>query len=162
LRFYYTGRFDDAVEMQREALKYAPDDHRVWGRLAESLRFSSQDDGESRDAYERARDLAERNLEVNPSNWETLGLLALYSAHLGDNGALSLAEQAVDVSNADAEALYFEALVLLELSQPDAAVDRLTRAVDADPSFVQIMRDDPDLTQLRGRSGFDTLVTPEG
>jgi tetratricopeptide (TPR) repeat protein len=35
LKYYYAGQFDDAVEMQTMALDYAPDDHRVWGRLAE-------------------------------------------------------------------------------------------------------------------------------
>lgn len=160
LRFYYAGRFDDAVDMQREALKYAPDDHRVWGRLAESLRFSSRDDGTSFEAYERARTLASGNLAINPADWSTKGLLALYSAHLGDTGAGQLAAEAVAQSDGNAEALYYEALVLLELEQPDAAVERLTRAVDSDAGYAQFMRDDPDLVQLRGRSDFDALLMP--
>lgn len=159
LRFYYAGRFEDAVDMQREALKYAPDDHRVWGRLAESLRFATPEDGTVVEAYERARTLAAGNLDVNPSDWSTRGLLGLYSAHVGrEDEALAQTQRATADSGDNAEALYYEALVLLKLNRTNQAIDALTRTVAADPGYARFMRDDPDLVALVGQPAFDQLL----
>ncbi|MEM6638387.1 MAG: tetratricopeptide repeat protein [Pseudomonadota bacterium] len=159
LRFYYAGRFDDAADMQREALKYAPDDHRVWGRLAESLRLAGAAGSESAEAYVRARDLASGNLQINPSDWSTRGLLALYSAHLGQDDALAEAARAVADSEENAEALYYEALCLLEFGSEAEAVDRLHRAVEGNAGYRRFIRDDPDLAVLAERADFQALVS---
>ena len=59
--YYYAGEFDTAAVMQEEALEYAPDDHRIWGRLAESYRFMPGEEREAQSAYKKAAQLALKN-----------------------------------------------------------------------------------------------------
>jgi tetratricopeptide (TPR) repeat protein len=103
LKYYYAGQFDDAVEMQTMALDYAPDDHRVWGRLAESYRFVEEGEAKAREAYEQAAMHAETKLSVNSEDWKTAGLLGLYYAHLDrHDDAMRLIDRSLEISKTGA------------------------------------------------------------
>ena len=163
LRYYYAGQFSDAVAMQRKALEYAPDDHRVWGRLAESYRFVAGGEADSRRAYERAADLAENNLVVNESDWETTGLLGLYYLHLGrTDDALRFIRRSISLSERNSEALYYEALARVELGDNSGALDALEEAVAGDEGFRQFVETDPDLQALRESERFVRLLQGTG
>ena len=160
LRLYYIGDFEQAAEMQQKALELAPDDHRLWGRLAESWRFVSGREQEAEDAYRQAADFAERNLEINPSDWETTGLLSLYYAHT-DRADLAreAADRAVRASSGDALALYFQALALFEVGDDTSLVlDALEAAVADNAQYRQIVVDDPDLKALQDEPRFQAIV----
>lgn len=163
LRLYYIGDFEQAAEMQQQALELAPDDHRLWGRLAESLRFVPGRESDAETAYLRAAVLAEQNLEINPNDWETMGLLSLYYAHTDRHGsAIEWAAQAVEVSSRDPDALYFQALALFEIGWETTAVfDALEEAVEANAQYRQIIADDPDLRALEDQPRFQAIVSGE-
>ena len=76
----------EAAYWQQQAISVSPNDHRLWGRLAESCQMQQPDplapDPSSKQVYERAIELAEAELTDNPNDWETLGLLALYNARI--------------------------------------------------------------------------------
>ena len=159
LSYYYAGKFDDAAEMQREALTYAPDDHRVWGRLAESYRFIPDKGAEALEAYRRAADLAGENLQINDSDWRTRGLLAIYLAHSGrPDEALQQANSALTVSRQSPEAFYYQALVKLQVNDREGALQALENAVAADEQYRKLIESDPDLAVLRGNERFDRLI----
>jgi TolB-like protein/Flp pilus assembly protein TadD len=159
LRYYYGGQFDDAVAMQLRARELAPDDHRVWGRLAESYRHSGGKDAESLQAYRHAADLAEANLAINESDWATRGLLGIYYAY-SDRSELATkeAERAVTDSQRNAEALYYLGLVRLKLGNSDAAIDVLAEAVQRDPQYRQFLETDPDLKPLHALPKFIAIL----
>lgn len=158
LRYYYAGRFDDAVSMQRKALEYAPDDHRVWGRLAESYRFLGGHQADSEGAYQRAVELAKARLEVNAEDWSTRGLLGLYLAHSKqlEEGVREVGRAVAD-SGRSPEALYYQALVRLRLGDRDGALEALSEALDKDPQYRQFVQTDPDLIALAGDPRFCRL-----
>jgi TolB-like protein/Tfp pilus assembly protein PilF len=158
LRYYYAGHFDKAADMQRQALVLAPDDHRVWGRLAESLRQLGGHEDESREAYGRAAELARSNLEINDSDWSTRGLLGLYQAY-GTQPALGQAEvdRAVADSNGAAEALYYQALVRVRQGDVDGTIEALERAVAKDPQYRTFVISDPDFKPLQWLPRFQQL-----
>lgn len=159
LRYYYAGQFDDAVEMQKRALKYAPDDHRVWGRLAESYRFVAGNEAASQQAYKRAAALAEANLGVNESDWITTGLLGLYYSHLGrTEEALRLVDRSVSMSHRKPEALYYQALARLKTGDENNALDALEEAVATDEQYRQFINSDPDLQPLKDSERFARLL----
>jgi len=161
LSYYYAGNFEDAGRMQQKALEYAPDDHRVWGRLAESYRFVPGRELQSQNAYERAAELAEENLGINESDWRTRGLLATYLAQVNRiEAALNEAHRAVEESRQNSEALYYLALVLLKAGDEAGALDALELAVANDPQYRQFIASDPDLAVLAGDERFDLLIGP--
>ncbi|MEZ5463534.1 tetratricopeptide repeat protein [Dokdonella sp.] len=159
LRYYYGGHFEDAVAMQLRARELAPDDHRVWGRLAESYRFVGGKDSESLQAYKRAAALAQANLAINESDWATRGLLGIYYAY-GDQPtrAEQEAERAVTDSQRNAEALYYLGLVRLKLGKLDGAIDVLAEALQRDPQYLQFLQSDPDLKSLHSLPRYVALL----
>lgn len=159
LRYYYAGRFKDAVAMQQRALELAPDDHRVWGRLAESYRFAGGKDMESLQAYQRAAELATANLAINESDWATRGLLGIYYAY-GDRPAQSVqeAERAVVESQRNAEALYYLGLVRMKLGNTDGAIEVLGEALRRDPQYRQFLETDPDFQSLQSLPRFTAIL----
>lgn len=161
MSYYYAGAFEDAARMQHKALEYAPDDHRVWGRLAESYRFVPGKEAQAFNAYERATELARDNLQINDSDWRTRGLLAIYLAHIGQLAeAIQLVQTAVEESQHNPEALYYQALVLLKAGDSASALEALELAVASDPQYRRFVETDPDLAVLSGTERFERLVSP--
>ncbi|MEM1190109.1 MAG: tetratricopeptide repeat protein [Pseudomonadota bacterium] len=161
LRLYYEGRFSEAAAMQEKALALAPDDHRLWGRLAESYRFTPGSEALAQDAYARAAEQAEGNLSINPTDWRTQGLLGLYLAHLGrPEEARARVEESISLSSRDAEALYYSALVDLRFEERDRALEALEEAIITDPRYAQIIEGDPDLKALSSDDRFMALLRP--
>ncbi len=163
LSYYYAGNFDDAAQMQQKALEYAPDDHRAWGRLAESYRFVPGKETESLSAYQRAAELAEENLQINDSDWRTRGLLATYLVHTNRiDEAVQQADSAVSESQQSPEALYYLALVQLTAGDTNRALEALEQAVASNPQYRQFIESDPDFAVLRGTERFDRLLEYSG
>ncbi|HWS26965.1 MAG TPA: tetratricopeptide repeat protein [Xanthomonadales bacterium] len=159
LRYYYAGRFEQAAAMQQSALEFAPNDHRVWGRLAESYRFVPGKERESGNAYRRAADLAEENLEVDESDWATRGLLGLYYMH-SDRAepGLEMVDRAVTDSKRNPEALYYQGLARLAAGNREGAIDVLAEALKADAQYRQFLLSDPDLSGLRETARFKQVL----
>lgn len=162
LSYYYAGDFQGASDMQRKALEYAPDDHRVWGRLAESLRFMPGMETESLDAYVKACTLAEDNLEINSSDWRTRGLLATYLVRNDRiTDGMQQVDRAVEDSGGSPEALYYQSLVRLVDGDQEAAITSLEEAVARDAQYRQFVSEDPDLAALAGNPRFEQLIRPD-
>lgn len=155
---YYTGQFEAAASAQESALQLAPEDHRLWGRLAESRRFLPDDDANPAEAYEKAAALARKNLEINPGNQTTRALLALYLTHLEQP-----AESEALISEALAEAprnstiVYINALIQVYLGRLDSAFDNLEKAIALGFSK-RLIREDPDLAILKTDARFATAL----
>ena len=161
LQYYYEGRFADSAEMQSKAVELAPNDHRAWGRLAESYRQMGGKEEEARAAYATAIRLAEAMLKINDQDWRTGGLLATYYAQSGrPEEARDQIESALEISGRDPEALLYAALVANELGDKDAALQALEEMVEANEAFRLYIVDDPDLKSLEGHPRFDRLVDP--
>ncbi len=79
------GCFDAAAYWQRQAISVSPNDHRLWGRYAESCQLQTADvlSDSASDAYARAIALAEAELQNNPNDWQSLGFLAMYRSRTG-------------------------------------------------------------------------------
>jgi TolB-like protein/Tfp pilus assembly protein PilF len=81
---YYLGRYELAEDMFRKAIELAPADHRLWGNLADTLRFDARPD-EAREAYRRALELADGELAINSKHAINQAQAAYYAVQLGDN-----------------------------------------------------------------------------
>ena len=85
---YYAQRnFREAAEMYRKALDLSGKDFIIWGSLGQALLHSGAARAEVENSLRRAIALGEQQLQVHPGDVETLGLLALYHALLGEKEA---------------------------------------------------------------------------
>ncbi len=147
--YYNKGAFAKAVENQLLALEFAPDNHMVLGKLAESFHFAG-DTEQSKIHYSRAVTAAERNLTLKEDDWKTHGLLGNYYAMLGrKKQAIAAANRAVKLSRNGAEALYLLGLTQQLLGDSDSALGSLEAAVAADPNIRTLVDVEPFLEPLR-------------
>jgi tetratricopeptide (TPR) repeat protein len=160
--YYYAGQFEKAVAMQNKALVLAPDDHRVWGRLAESYRFIIDKRQEVKKTFQRAAELALSNLTVNKEDWLTRAMLGRYYIFLERaSEGLELIDIAVKQSQRNPEVLYFQALALLQVGRDAEALNVLEEAVRLEPYYRQFIALDPDLQRLKGNVQFTNLLPVE-
>lgn len=159
LQYYYEGQFPDSAAMQKKAIELAPDDHRAWGRLAESYRWMGTEDELVDQAYVTAARLAEARLEINNQDWLTKSMLATYYVH-GNRGpeAVAMIETALLNSGRDPEALLYAALVWQELGDVEAVLTALEEMLERDATYSLYIAQEPDLKALRGNPRFDRLM----
>lgn len=159
LALYYSGEYAEAVRMQEKAIALSPEDHRAMGRLADALRQQGGQSERATQAYRQAADLAQALLEVNDRDWRTLGQLAFYQAHLQEaEAAQDSLGRALQLSERNAETLYYQALIHTIEGRGSAAVDSLAEALGKDPEYRNLVSIDPDFQSLRNLPAFRTLV----
>lgn len=160
---YYSGRFEEAAQMQEKAVALSPRDHRAMGRLADALHFVSGRQEESRQAFERATALAEELLQVNDRDWRTLGLYAFYHANLGN---AELARQHIDralqLSERNAETLYYLALIQSLQGLPELAVVTLAELVEKDPDYINLISQEPYFRAVRALPEYQANFEKHG
>jgi len=161
LQYFYDGEFAASAEMQLKATELAPNDHRAWGRLADSYRLMGGENERSGKAFATAIRLAESMLEINDQDWRTSGLLATYHVHSGQaEKAVELADSQLVVSGRDPDALLIAAQVWHQLGDEEATLLALEEVIEREPTFRFYIATDPDLKSLRGNPRFDVLVEP--
>ena len=159
LSYYYLGRFLDAAEMQMKAIELTPEDHCVWGRLAESYRFVPGMEIDTQEAYQNAIEFAERSLVVNSKDWRLIALLALYCSHAAHvNKAKDYLQRALALAGSEPDMHYFAALVTLQLDDEKSTYVHLRQAL-ALGFKPRLIREDPDLAALMGNEEFVSLLS---
>ncbi|MEX0735317.1 MAG: tetratricopeptide repeat protein [Steroidobacteraceae bacterium] len=147
---YYLGRYDEAADMHRKAIEFAPADHRLWGNLADAQRFGSRPE-EAVESYRQALALADGELAVNPKHAVNQAQTAYYATQLGEPDrarrsiAIALAE-----GEGDVYVQYYVALAELGLGDAASALKHARRAKEL--GFAEnLMRAAPELGELRER-----------
>ncbi|MBX3702231.1 MAG: tetratricopeptide repeat protein [Steroidobacteraceae bacterium] len=145
---YYRGRFREAADMFRKAIELAPADHRLWGNLADALRFDARGD-EAAQAYRRALDLVDGELAVNPKHAVNQAQAAYYAIRLGIRDR---ARGSIDVALAEGDhsnyVHYYVALAELGLGNRTQAVTHARRARELGYPEA-LLRAAPELGDLR-------------
>lgn len=161
LQYYYEGRYAEAAEMQLKAIELAPNDHRAWGRLAESYRAMGENADLQKEAYATAIPLAESMLEINDQDWSTGALLAIYYVY-GDRqeDALTQIDTSLSIAKRNPEALLYAALVFNALGNTEETLALLEEMIEADESYRNYAANEPDLRSLRGNERFERLINP--
>jgi len=159
LQYYYEGRFADSAAMQIKATELAPNDHRAWGRLAESYHWMGTEDESSSQAYATAIRLAQARLEINARDWRTRGLLATYFVYSNQGPeAIATIETALVDSERDPEALLYAALVWQKLGDEAAVLTALEEMLERDATYRIYAAEEPALNTLHGNPRFDRLM----
>jgi len=161
LQYFYDGEFSASAQMQLKATELAPNDHRAWGRLAESYRLMGGEETRASEAYTTAIQLAESKLDINDQDWHTSGLLATYYVHTDQaEKAVALATSQLAISRRDPDALLIAAQVWHQMGDEEATLLALEEVIERDPTFRFYIDVDPDFKSLRGNPRFDVLIEP--
>ncbi len=153
LVYYMQGKFEQAAEDQLKAIEFTPNEHRAWGRLADSYRYIDGNADASQEAYQNAIQMAEGELAINPSSWDSVARLSKYYVRTRQNDAASEQIAKLFSLTKDETAYYLAAITTLELGDTQAAYDYLSLAVEGGFSKAIIMAD-PDLQPLRNDNEF--------
>jgi TolB-like protein/tetratricopeptide (TPR) repeat protein/DNA-binding winged helix-turn-helix (wHTH) protein len=155
---YFLGRYADAARMFTRATEITGQDHRVWGNLADALWQIEGRRAEAQSAYRRAIGLAHQSLEVNTRDAISWSQLAYYSSRARDNSDVrEYTSRALQLNPDDPNVRYYMALTALELGDPAAALESLSRAVQLGypPPLVRAA---PDFANLRSDARFRQLL----
>jgi cytochrome c-type biogenesis protein CcmH/NrfG len=144
--------------MFTRATEITAQDHRVWGNLADALWQIEGRRAEAQSAYRRAIGLAHQSLEVNARDAISWSQLAYYSSRARDNSDVrEYTSRALQLNPDDPNVRYYMALTALELGDPAAALESLSRAVQLGypPPLVRAA---PDFANLRSDARFRQLL----
>ncbi|MDB6042597.1 MAG: hypothetical protein JWM63_1148 [Gammaproteobacteria bacterium] len=155
---YFLGRFADAARLFHKATELAPEDHRVWGNLADALYQIKANRAQAEREYRHAIVLAERRIGVNPDDASTWVELAFYYARVGENTrAAACKARALALDADDFLVQYYAALIALEERNSAAALAALSRAIELGYP-TQMVRAAPEFSGLRGDERFQRML----
>jgi serine/threonine-protein kinase len=152
--YYFEARYREAGEAYRKATQLAPSDERVWGALADALRWVPGNEDEVAGAYRQAIALAEQQATLNPHNAELHSRLAMYQAYAGNGDAADVElREALRLSAHDGAVLFRAALVHEQLGRRQRALGAIEEALRAGYSREEIGKA-PALEALRQDAGY--------
>jgi len=155
--YFYAGRHAEAISMFEKAVEMDPTDLVLVGNLADEYRQAKLKE-KAQEAYDRAIQLAYRQLQINPRDAKTLGSLSLYHAREGKlPEALDFIHRARTYDASDNQLMYDEAVVYALAGRVQESLTALQRALGKGYS-VEEARSDPDLATVRALPGFADLL----
>jgi TolB-like protein/Flp pilus assembly protein TadD/DNA-binding winged helix-turn-helix (wHTH) protein len=156
--YYYLGRFTDAARMFRKGAELAPEDHRVWGNLADALYQIEARRAEAKEHYRHAAELAERRVGVNPKDSNTWMQLAFYYTRLGEmSRSVPCRTRALALGADEVFVQWYAALIALEEHNINGALESLHRAINLGYP-IQMVRATPEFANLLQDERFQHLL----
>ncbi|MGI9264360.1 MAG: tetratricopeptide repeat protein, partial [Gammaproteobacteria bacterium] len=158
--YYYLGRFDESVATHRKAIAITPEDGALWINLGDALQFSAESD-QARSAFEKAAELAEAKLDVNPRESGIMLDLAWARAMLGDTDlSAELISESIRLAPSDPYGYYYLALLETKRGRNEAALDALEIAVEKGYPTV-MLESEPYLEDLKDNDSFLALINSD-
>ena len=154
---YYLGDYDAAAAALRSAIETKPLGHLYWSNLGDILWIDGQED-ESRAAFQRAGELADAALEVNPRDPSVMMDRAWIRAMLDDTqGALADIGLAAEMLPDDPYVDFISGLILARIGDIDEALTSLEQAVEKGYPK-SLLAAEPHLSSLRQERRFAALI----
>lgn len=152
------GELEQAAEMLEKASEVAPDDIRGLQLLPQIYRSLGRED-EVMEASERRLALAERLLELDPDDVQSLLYGANALATLGERErSLEWAARVLEIDTNDALVLYNIACFYSLAGEVKPALEALEKSYEAGLADPEWMRQDSDLDNLRDEARYQALV----
>jgi TolB-like protein/Tfp pilus assembly protein PilF/DNA-binding winged helix-turn-helix (wHTH) protein len=156
--FYYLGEFEQSVAIHRQVAEMSPNSNFVWLNLADALYFAGERVA-AHDAFVKSAELSKSQLAVNPSEAESLYLLAWARTMSGDESDASvLIGRAIAIAPNDPYAYYYDALLKTKHGDYAAATKSIKLAVNMGYP-TQMLAAEPYLAGLHGEKEFTSLLT---
>lgn len=160
IAYFDLRRFDDSVAaLQHACTPTTKDDYISCGNLARSFYWSPTSRDQAPKMYERAIQMAEKALRVNPRDGDPHIMMANYYAMLNDRTrALKHLDEALNLNPENPEYLTIGAVVINRFGEKDQALGWLERARSRGFSPPEI-KASPELDNLRSEPRFQQLIS---
>ena len=157
--FFVQERYGEATEMYEQALEIKPNDHRLWGNLGDSRRYTQGvTKAEFNEAYKRAIGLARSDLSNNPQDTVTRAYLAFNLAVTDDRShALSEISQVRENGTTSVKALRLCVKAFEIMQMRDKALEMMAVYLDAGGSLEEI-ENNPDLLDMQEDARYIELI----
>ncbi len=151
--YFFMGRYADAAGMFEIAVQKSPASAAYQMDLADAYRWAGQPD-KAAAGYDRAIAQALKDLDVNPRNAESLGILAVsYAKKRDDSKASTFIHQARQIDSKDTDLMYKEATIHALAGRTPDAIAVLKQALENGYNREEA-RSDPELKDLRQSPEF--------
>jgi len=146
--YFFLRRYKEACRAYEQAISLSEKDPLLWWNLGDGYYWTPEKRTQAAYAYRRAIAIALEDLQVNPNDSSSYGILAICHAMLGEKQvALDALRHGLQLSPADPTFLFQAALVHNQFGESDQAIDWLKKASTAGYSQVR-MRDYPNFDSL--------------
>jgi len=152
------NRYQEAIPYLEKAVSLAPDNYVAWGNLADGYRWTPGLSSKAPAAYQKAVELGESRLRINPKDATLRSRLAVYEA-LAQRSDRALVEivQALNLAPGNMKVLYDSALVYELTGRREQAIRALAAAIKAGYPL-EVIRKEPELARLQADSRFTSLA----
>lgn len=156
--YFYQRRYADALVMYEEAIELGEDYYVIWANLADSYRYAPGYKERAPEAYQRAIQLAEEELKIDPGNAHLRSSLAVIHSKVEDHeNALAEISKAKNQAPNNVPIIFNCILVYELINQREKALQALQEYIKLGGSIEEV-RNHPDLSGLRTDSQYKKLV----
>jgi len=146
LAYYYDGRLQEAASALEASIDLDSSNYMSWGNSGTVYRHIAGSEAKAKAAFTRAVELGQKGLEVTPNDPRIRANLAEYLVKLGQN--TEAMAQIDAISAADRERFLDRVVLVYELTGQRAKAIAAVRSSSLQVSFLQYIKDDPDLAAL--------------
>jgi serine/threonine protein kinase/Flp pilus assembly protein TadD/TolB-like protein len=155
---FFLGRCAEAVPLMEQASRLTPKSEQMWGNLGDAYACIPGRRADANLAYRRAVQLGQQRLAVNANDGETLSVVALYQAKLGDKiKALANIQKARHLAPASRKVLWEAALIYELAGNRTQALAALRGAIHGGQPLDEV-RGEPALANLRADPRYQSLM----
>lgn len=154
---YLMERYAEAVPLYHKAVELTPDHYEFWGNLGDTYTQIPEESDLAMPMYENAIRLADKRLQVNASDSDTLSLTAHYQARIGRrSAALENIERALSLSPQDMYVQILAATTFTTLGDHSRALQALEKSLELGYPW-RMARADASLSKLRDMPEYKEL-----
>lgn len=159
--YYYNHDFEKAATMYRKAIARAPERCVLWTNLGDALQQLPGKETETRQVFQKAGELCNRDLTVNPNDFLTHTRLAHIQAMLGQGiPARRHIERARELAPDNLDVAITAAIIYFKESNQEALIAALTRAIEL--GYPQkLLLAEPKFSPLHEKRWFRKLLEPK-
>ena len=158
--YFAAGKYADSARMYEQALQLNDKDSRIWHYAASAYTWAPGQKDKGRAAYQRAAEMIERELKINPrDDVRRLALADCYSMLGRASRARDLVQLVLQSAPRDSATLFSVADIYLQMGDRDAGLSRLGEAIQAGLPMAEVERD-PTWNDLRTDPRYQQLVHP--
>jgi serine/threonine-protein kinase len=156
---FMDGHYRESIAAFEKGVELRPANPLMWGNLADAYRWTPGEKSRAADAYTRAIQLLEQQLEAKPDNIQNRSRLALNLAKSGEPArAVKELDAIAELQNRDVNTIYRAAVTREVAGDRGQALRWLGAALEKGYSMHDVATD-PELSGLRGDVRYQRLAS---